>query len=113
MPVASMVETLPVIDAVHQKSSVTAIALHPTSGHLLIGNVDGLVQCVDVKSDAKDVLWKIHVNSKIVGLAWSTNKIVILDETNGLHVYSMDAEEIWTSEFDAGGAQLYLSLIHI
>ena len=55
MLVVSMVETLPVIDALHQKSSVTAIALHPTSGHLLIGNVDGLVQCVDLKSDAKDV----------------------------------------------------------
>ena len=106
MLVASMVETLPVIDALHQKSSVTAIALHPTSSHLLIGNVDGLVQCIDVKSDAKDVLSKIHVNSRIIDLAWSTNKIVILDETNGLHVYSMDAEEIWTSEFDAGGAQL-------
>ena len=106
MLVANMVETLPVIDALHQKSSVTAIALHPTSGHLLIGNKDGLVQCIDVKSEGNAVLSKIHVNSKIVDLAWSTNKIVILDETNGLHVYSMDAEEIWTSEFDAGGAQL-------
>ena len=106
MPVANMVETLPVIDALHQKSSVTAIALHPTSGHLLIGNKDGLVQCIDVKSEENTVLSKIHVNSKIVDLAWSTNKIVILDETNGLHVYSMDAQEIWTSEFNAGGAQL-------
>ena len=106
MPVTNMVETLPVIDALHQKSSVTAIALHPTSGHLLIGNTDGLVQCVDVKSEGNTVLSKIHVNSKIIDLAWSTNKIVILDETYGLHVYSMDAEEIWTSEFDAGGAQL-------
>ena len=43
MLVAYMVETLPMIDALHQKSSVTAIALHPTSGHLLIGNKDGLV----------------------------------------------------------------------
>ncbi|CAI8384436.1 MAG: Uncharacterised protein [Candidatus Poseidoniaceae archaeon] len=106
MLVANMVETLPVIDALHQKSSVTAIALHPTSGHLLIGNTDGLVQCVDVRSKDNGVLSKVHVNSKIVALAWSTNKIVILDEMNGLHVYSMDAEEIWTSEFDAGGAQL-------
>lgn len=106
MLVAIMVETLPVIDALHQKSSVTAIALHPTSGHLLIGNTDGLVQCIDIKSEGNDVLSKIHVDSKILDLAWSTNKIVILDETNGLHVYSMDAKEIWTSEFDAGGAQL-------
>ena len=106
MLVAIMVETLPVIDALHQKSSVTAIALHPTSGHLLIGNKDGLVQCVDVNGDGYDVKSKIHVNSKIVDLAWNTNKIVILDKTNGLHVYSMDAEEIWTSEFDAGGTKL-------
>ncbi len=106
MLVVIMVETLPVIDAIHQKSSVTAIALHPTSGHLLIGNKDGLVQCVDVNGDGYDVLSKIHVNSKIVDLAWSTNKIVILDETNGLHVYSMDAEEIWTFGFDAGGTKL-------
>ena len=101
-----MVATLPVIDALHQKSSVTAIALHPTSGHLLIGNKDGLVQCIDVNSKGNNVLARIHVNSKIVDVAWSTNKIVILDETNGLHVYSTDAEEIWTSGFDAGGAQL-------
>lgn len=106
MLVTIMVATLPVIDALHQKSSVTAIALHPTSGHLLIGNKDGLVQCVDINNKENEVLAKIHVNSKIVDLAWSTNKIVILDETNGLHVYSMDAKEIWTSEFDAGGAQL-------
>ena len=106
MLVANMVETLPMIDALHQKSSVTAIALHPTSGHLLIGNMDGLVQCVDVKSDAKNVLSKIHVNSKIMDVAWSTNKIVILDETNGLQVYSMEGEKVWDSEFDAGGAQL-------
>lgn len=101
-----MVATLPVIDALHQKASVTAIALHPTSGKLLIGNVDGLVQCVELASDENKVLAKIHVDSKIMDLAWSANKIVILDETNGLHVYSMDAEEIWTAEFDAGGSQL-------
>jgi len=103
-----MVATLPVIDALHQKSSVTAIALHPNSGHLLIGNKDGLVQCVDTKNEGYEVVAKIHVNSKIVDVAWSTNKIVILDETNGLHVYSMDAEEVWAVEFDAGGAQLFV-----
>ena len=103
-----MVATLPMIDALHQTVSVTAIALHPTSGHLLIGNNEGLVQCVDTKSEGNELLTKIHVNSKIVDVAWSTNKIVILDETNGLHVYSMDAEEVWTSEFDAGGAQLHV-----
>ena len=101
-----MVATLPLITALHQKSSVTAIALHPTSGILLIGNSEGLVQCIDLDSDGNKVIAKIHVNSKIIDVAWSTNKIVILDETNGLHVYSTDAEEIWTSEFDAGGAQL-------
>ncbi len=101
-----MVATLPVIDALHQKATVTAIALHPTSGKLLIGNVDGLVQCVNLTSKESKVLAKIHVDSKIIDLAWSANKIVILDETNGLHVYSMDAEEIWTAEFDAGGSQL-------
>lgn len=106
MPVAIMVATLPVIDALHQKSSVTAIALHPTSGHLLVGNVDGLVQCIDVNGRGNEVLSKIHVNSKIIDVAWSTNKIVILDETNGLHVFTMNAEEVWTSAFDAGGAQL-------
>ena len=104
MPVAIMVATLPVIDALHQKSSVTAIALHPTSGHLLVGNVDGLVQCIDVNGRGNEVLSKIHVNSKIIDVAWSTNKIVILDETIGLHVFTMDAKEIWTSA---------LSLIHI
>ena len=108
MLVVIMVETLPVIDALHQKSSVTAIALHPTSGHLLIGNTDGLVQCIDIRSEGNEILSKIHVDSKILDLAWSTNKIVILDETNGLHMYSMDAEEIWTSEFDAGGSQLFV-----
>ncbi|MGA0380247.1 MAG: hypothetical protein ACO3NJ_05540, partial [Candidatus Poseidoniaceae archaeon] len=87
-----MVATLPMIDALHQTVSVTAIALHPTSGHLLIGSNDGFVQCVDTKSEGHKLLTKIHVNSKIVDVAWSTNKIVILDETNGLHVYSMDAE---------------------
>ena len=92
-----MVATLPVIDALHQNSSVTAIAMHPTSGNLLIGNGDGLVQCVDLNSESNDIVAKINVNSKIVDLAWSANKIVILDETNGLHVYSMDAEEVWTS----------------
>ena len=101
-----MVATLPLITALHQKSSVTAIALHPTSGILLIGNSEGLVQCIDLDSDGNKVIAKIHVNSKIIDVAWSTNKIVILDETNGLHVYSTDAEEIWASEFDAGGAQL-------
>ena len=64
------------------------------------------MQCVDLNSESNDIVAKINVNSKIVDLAWSANKIVILDETNGLHVYSMDAEEVWTSEFDAGGAQL-------
>ena len=106
MLVKNMVATLPVIDALRQTSSVTAIAMHPTSGNLLIGNCDGLVQCVDLNSDANNIVAKIHVNSKIIDVAWSANKIVILDETNGLHVYSMDAEEVWTSEFDAGGAQL-------
>ena len=101
-----MVATLPVIDALHQMTSVTAIALHPTSGNLLIGNSDGLVQCIDLESDGNDVIAKIHVNSKIIDLAWSANKIVILDETNGLHVYTKDAEEAWISNFDAGGAQL-------
>ena len=106
MLVKNMVATLPVLDALHQASSVTAIALHPTSGNLLIGNGDGLVQCVDLNSEQNDIVAKIHVNSKIMDVAWSANKIVILDETNGLHVYSMSAEEVWTSEFDAGGAQL-------
>ena len=101
-----MVATLPLIEAIHQKASVTAIALHPTSGHLLIGNKDGLVQCIDARSDMNKVLAKIQVQSKIIDVAWSTNKIVILDETYGLHVYSMDADELWTSEFEAGGAQL-------
>ena len=106
MLVKNMVATLPVLDALHQASSVTAIALHPTSGNLLIGNGDGLVQCVDLNSEQNDIVAKIHVNSKIMDVAWSANKIVILDDTNGLHVYSMSAEEVWTSEFDAGGAQL-------
>ena len=101
-----MVATLPVIDALHQTSSVTAIALHPTSGHLLIGNCEGLVQYVNLNSEGNDVVASINVNSKIMDLAWSTNKIVILDETNGLHIYSMDGEEVWASEFDAGGLQL-------
>ena len=101
-----MVATLPVIDALHQNKSVTAIALHPTSGNLLIGNSEGLVQCIDLESDGNDVIAKIHVNSKIMDVAWSANKVVILDETNGLHVYTMDAEEVWISTFDAGGAQL-------
>ena len=103
-----MVATLPVIDALHQNASVTAIALHPTSGKLLVGNSDGLVQCVELESDEKKIIASINVNSRIIDVAWSTNKIVILDETNGLHVYSMDAEEIWTSELDAGGAQLFV-----
>jgi len=101
-----MVATLPVIDALHQTSSVTSIALHPSSGHLLIGNHEGLVQCVDLNNEGNDVVANIHLNSKIIDIAWSTNKIVILDETNGLHLYSLDGEEIWTSGFDAGGAQL-------
>ena len=50
MVVENMVATLPVIDALHQTSSVTAIALHSTSGNVLIGNGDGLVQCVDLNS---------------------------------------------------------------
>jgi hypothetical protein len=106
MVVKNMVATLPVIDALHQTSSVTAIALHPTSGHLLIGNDEGLVQYVNLNSEANDVVASINVNSKIMDVAWSTNKIVILDENNGLHIYSMDGEEVWASEFDAGGAQL-------
>ena len=106
MLVKNMVATLPVIDALHQTSSVTAIALHPTSGNLLIGNGDGLVQCVDLNSEQNDIVAKIHVNSRIMDVGWSANKIVILDETYGLYVYSMDGEEVWTSEFDAGGAQL-------
>ena len=106
MLVENMVATLPVIDALHQTSSVTAIALHPTSGNLLIGNGEGLVQCVDLNSEGTNVVASIQVNSKIMDVAWSTNKIVILDETNGLHVYSMEGEKVWASEFDAGGAQL-------
>ena len=106
MLVKNMVATLPVIDALHQTSSVTAIALHPTSGNLLIGNGEGLVQCVNLNSEGTNVVASIQVNSKIMDVAWSTNKIVILDETSGLHVYSMEGEEVWASEFDAGGAQL-------
>ena len=106
MLVKNMVATLPVIDALHQTSSVTALALHPTSGHLLIGNDEGLVQCVDLNSEGNDVVAGIHINSKIMDVAWSTNKIVILDETKGLHVYSMEGEEVWASGFDAGGSQL-------
>ena len=101
-----MVATLPVIDALHQKTSVTAIALHATSGILLIGNSDGLVQCVDLEGGKNAVLAKIHVNSRIIDVSWCNNKIVILDETNGLHMYSIEAEEIWTANLDAGGAQL-------
>ena len=106
MLVKNMVATLPVIHALHQTSSVTAIALHPTSGHLLIGNGEGLVQCVNLNSEGNDVVAGIHVNSKIMDVAWSTNKIVILDETEGFHVYSMEGEEVWSSGFDAGGSQL-------
>ena len=101
-----MVATLPNIDALHQKTSVTAIALHPTLGKLLIGKKDGLVQIVDLESEQNNIIATINVNSQIIDVAWSMDKIVVLDETNGLHVFSNDGEEVWTSEFDAGGAEL-------
>ena len=49
---------------------------------------------------------RIQLDSKIVGLEWSHNKIVVLDETNGLYMYSSDGEELWRHEFEAGGAKL-------
>ena len=99
-----MVATLPVIHAIHQEATVTAIALHPDSGQLLIGDVEGTIQCIDLAS-LKPIM-RIQLDSKIVGLEWSHNKIVVLDETNGLHMYSSDGEELWRHEFEAGGAKL-------
>jgi len=99
-----MVATLPVIHAIHQEATVTAIALHPDSGQLLIGDVEGTIQCLDLAS-LKPIM-RIQLDSKIVGLEWSHNKIVVLDETNGLHMYSSDGEELWRHEFEAGGAKL-------
>ena len=99
-----MVATLPVIDAIHQEATVTAIALHPNSDQLLIGDVEGTIQCVDLVS-LKPIM-RIQLDSKIVGLEWSHNKIVVLDETNGLYMYSSDGEELWRHEFEAGGAKL-------
>ena len=101
-----MVATLPIIDALHQKTSVSAIALHPTLGKLLIGDKDGLVQIVDLESEQNDIIATINVDSQIIDVAWSMDKIVVLDETNGLHVFSNNGEKVWTSEFDAGGAEL-------
>ena len=101
-----MVATLPIIDALHQKTSVSAIALHPTLGKLLSGDKDGLVQIVDLESEQNDIIATINVDSQIIDVAWSMDKIVVLDETNGLHVFSNDGEKVWTSEFDAGGAEL-------
>ena len=99
-----MVATLPVIDAVHQEATVTVIALHPHSGKLLIGDVEGTIQCVDLVSLKPEM--RIQLDSKVVGLEWCHNKIVILDETNGLYMYSSDGEELWRHEFEAGGAKL-------
>ena len=101
-----MVETLPVIDALHQGATVTEIALHPTSGILAIGNVEGEILCIDLGIPSYDETFSIQLESKIVGLEWINNKLVVLDETNGLHVYSKDGEEIWKRDFDAGGAEL-------
>ena len=86
-----MVATLPIIDALHQKTSVSAIALHPTLGKLLIGDKDGLVQIVDLESEQNDIIATINVDSMII---------------DGLHVFSNNGENVWTSEFDAGGAEL-------
>ena len=99
-----MVATLPVIDAIHQEATVTVIALHPNSGKLLIGDVEGTIQCVDLVSLKPEM--RIQLDSKVVGLEWCHNKIVILDETNGLYMYSSDGEELWRHEFEAGGAKL-------
>ena len=99
-----MVATLPVIDAIHQQATVTVIALHPNSGKLLIGDVEGTIQCVDLVSLKPEM--RIQLDSKVVGLEWCHNKIVILDETNGLYMYSSDGEELWRHEFEAGGAKL-------
>ena len=87
-----MVATLPIIDALHQKTSVSAIALHPTLGKLLIGDKDGLVQIVDLESEQNDIIATINVDSQIIDVAWSMDKIVVLDETNGLHVFSNNGE---------------------
>ena len=99
-----MVATLPVIDAIHQEATVTVIALHPNSGKLLMGDVEGTIQCVDLVSLKPEM--RIQLDSKVVGLEWCHNKIVILDETNGLYMYSSDGEELWRHEFEAGGAKL-------
>ena len=99
-----MVATLPLIDAIHQEATVTVIALHPNSGKLLIGDVEGTIQCVDLVSLKPEM--RIQLDSKVVGLEWCHNKIVILDETNGLYMYSSDGEELWRHEFEAGGAKL-------
>jgi hypothetical protein len=99
-----MVATLPVIDAIHQEATVTVFSLHPSSGKLLIGDVEGTIQCVDLVSLKSEI--RIQLDSSIVGLAWSHNKIVALDETNGLYMYSTDGEELWRHEFEAGGSKL-------
>ena len=59
-----------------------------------------------LESEQNDIIARTNVDSQIIDVAWSMDKIVVLDETNGLHVFSNNGEKVWTSESDAGGAEL-------
>ena len=103
-----MVATLPEIDALRQNVSVTAFALHPNSEKLLIGSVDGTVQCLHLNDLPNEVVFELQLDSKILDIGWTAEGIVILDEINGLHAYTSEGDASWSAKLEAGGAKLMI-----
>lgn len=103
-----MVQTLPSIDSIHLEEKVNAVSVNDSGDKVLIGDCNGTIFLYSLTQDEQNLEKSLRLNSPIISLIWHNEKFLVVDEVDGVHMYSQNGELQWTFALEAGGAKAHI-----
>jgi hypothetical protein len=103
-----MVQTLPSIDSIHNEEKVSAISVNASGDKVLIGDCKGSVLLYSLNEKGQNLENTFKFSSAIIDVIWHNEKFLVLDEVEGVHMYSQNGEVEWTFNLEAGGARAHI-----
>lgn len=102
-----MVQTLPSIDSIHNEEKVSSISINASGDKVLIGDCKGNVFLYSFGKDGANLENSFTLRSTIIDVIWHNEKFIVLDEVEGVHMYTQNGDVVWSFNLEAGGAKVH------
>lgn len=102
-----MVQTLPAIDSIHNEEKVSSTSINPSGDKILIGDCEGNVFLYSLGKGGANLENSFTLKSTIIDVIWHNESIIVLDEVEGVHMYTQNGDVVWSFNLEAGGAKAH------